>query len=284
MVWSPLSNLLLYGATADVDAAREAGVLMALGPDWSPSGSKNLLGELKVARLVDSLDGASLSDYDLIALATRNPAKFLRWDKALGTVEAGKRADLLVVTGETGDAHAHLFSCGEHDVELVIVNGVPRYGASRLMRKLLGEAADNGEAGSAGGRARLFYLEQSSGDPDVGGLTLQEASDLLADGLHRLPDLAKDMVEHPTLDPDATFLVLDHEEEEGFEQRPHLPGPSGQLTAMLDDAARATPLEDLLVPLTLDPLTVVDDNRFVDTLAKEQNLPKEVADHVPDLF
>ena len=38
------------------------------------------------------------------------------------------------------------------------------------------------------------------------------------------------------------------------------------------------------LPLTLDPLTVVDDDRFVDTLAKEENLPKEVADHVTDLF
>ena len=46
----------------------------------------------------------------------------------------------------------------------------------------------------------------------------------------------------------------------------------------------STPLPDLLVPLTLDPLTVADDDRFVDTLAKEKNLPKEVADHVPDLF
>ena len=282
MVWSPLSNLLLYGQTADVGAAREAGVLVALGPDWSPSGSKNLLGELKIAKLVDD---SGMSDYELLALATRNPAKILGWDKSLGTVEAGKRADLLVVAGESGDAHGHLFTCGEHDVELVVVNGVPRYGASRLMRKVLGESADKGEAGSAGGRARLFYLEQASGDPVVGKLPLKEASDLLADALKRLPELAKDMVEHPTLDPDATFLVLDHEPEEAFDQRPHLPGPGGFPTAMLDGAgARSTPLQDLLVPLTLDPLTVVDDSNFVETLAKEQNLPKEVADHVPDLF
>jgi len=248
MVWSPLSNLLLYGETADVTEARKAGVLTALGPDWSPSGSKNLLGELKVARLVDSTNGSALSDYDLLALATRNPAQILGWDDGVGTIETGKRADLLIVTGYSSDAHAHLFACGEHDVELVVVNGVPRYGASRLMRKLLGQAAANGEARSAGGRARLFYLEQRSGDPDVGELTLEEAADLLADGLHRLPHLAKEMVEHPTLDPHATFLVLDHEEDEGFDQRPHLPDPSGQLTALLEDAARSTPLEDLLVP------------------------------------
>ena len=121
----------------------------------------------------------------------------------------------------------------------------------------------------------------------MGDLTLGEATELLTDGLQRLPKLAKEMVEHPTLDPEATFLVLDHEEEEeeGWDVRPHLPGPGGELTAMADGRlAAATPLEDLLEPLTLDPLTVADDDRFVDLLAKEKNLPKEVADHVPDLY
>ena len=92
MVWSPLSNLLLYGETADVAEARtRRACRSALGPDWSPSGSKNLLGELKVARLVNSLERQPRSrDYDLLALATRNPAKILRWDKAVGTVETGQ--------------------------------------------------------------------------------------------------------------------------------------------------------------------------------------------------
>ena len=47
--------------------------------------------------------------------------------------------------------------------------------------------------GSVAGRARLFYLVQPSGDAVVGGLTLAEATDLLADGLNRLPELAQDM-------------------------------------------------------------------------------------------
>ncbi len=287
MVWSPLSNLLLYGETADVSRAKSAGVTIALGPDWSPSGSKNLLGELKLARLVDRLDGSGLTDFDLLSLATRNPAQILGWEKQLGTIEAGKRADVLVVAGDSGDAHAHLFTRGERDVELVVINGIPRYGASRTMRRLLGEAAASAEEGSVAGRARLFYLVHETGDPDVGDLTLGEATELLTDGLQRLPKLAKEMAEHPKLDPDATILVLDHEEEEeeGWDVRPHLPGPGGELTAMADGRlAAATPLEDLLEPLTLDPLTVADDDRFVDLLAKEKNLPKEVADHVPDLY
>ena len=259
MVWSPLSNLLLYGKTADTSLAHDAGVLTALGPDWSPSGSKNLLGELKVARLVDSLNGGGLSDVDLIALATRNPAKILRWDEHLGSIEAGKRADLLVVSGAGGDAHAHLFTRSEHDVELVVVNGVPRYGASTVMRKLLGEAAAQAEAGSAGGRARLLFLTQATGDPVIGKVSLKEATDLLTDGLHRLPELAKEM-DKQKVGPEDTFLVLDHEEEDGVDLRPHLPGPDGELTGMMDGFAAATPLSDLLVPLTLDPLTVFDDD------------------------
>jgi 5-methylthioadenosine/S-adenosylhomocysteine deaminase len=282
MVWSPLSNLLLYGKTADVSTAQGAGVLAALGPDWSPSGSKNLLGELKLARLVAGLDGG-LSDVDLLALATRNAAKILRWDERLGSLEAGKRADLLVVAGAGGDGHAHLFTRSEHDVELVVVNGVPRYGASTVMRKLLGEAATQAEAGSVAGRARLLDLTQATGDPVVGKLTLEEATGLLEDALHRLPELAKD-VDKQKLSPDDTFLVLDHEEQDGADLRPHLPGPDGDLTAMLEGFAATTPLADLLIPLTLDPLTVVDDGHFVDTLTAEKNLPKEVAAHVPDLF
>jgi hypothetical protein len=284
MVWSPLSNLLLYGRTADVKQARAAGVLMALGPDWSPSGSKNLLGELKLARLVGRLDGSDMTDYDVLALATRNPAKILGWDKQVGRIEAGKRADVVVFAGAGGDAHAHLFTRGEHDIELVVVNGVPRYGASKLIRQLLGEAAASAEAGTVAGRSRLLFLDQATAEPVVGEMTLADATKVLADGLKRLPELAKDMVEHPTADPDATFLVLDHEEQDGADVRPHLPGPDGELTAMGNGAVRATPLPDLLEPLTLDALTVADDDRFVDALTVEQNLPKEVSDHVAELF
>ncbi len=287
MVWSPLSNLLLYGKTADVKAARKAGVLIGLGPDWSPSGSKNLLGELKLARLL----GDGLSDYDVLSMATRNAARILRWEKAVGTLEQDKRADLLVVRGDDGDGHAYLFTRNESDVELVVINGIPRYGASQPMRRLLGDSAQ-AEAGSIAGRGRLLNLVQPSGDPVVGKLTLKEATELLSDGLKRLPDLAKDLATRPALallDRDGAaaapvFLVLDHDDLGGVDLRPHLPSKDGDLTAMPTLEAAGTPLQDLLEPLKLDPLTVEDDDRFVDLLVKEKNLPKEVSDHVGDLF
>ena len=106
MVWSPLSNLLLYGQTARVEAARAAGVAIGLGADWSPSGSKNLLGELKVAWLYSqhALNGL-FSARALVAMATREAARILKWQHALGTLEAGKRADILVVDGVGGDPY-----------------------------------------------------------------------------------------------------------------------------------------------------------------------------------
>jgi cytosine/adenosine deaminase-related metal-dependent hydrolase len=49
LVWSPLSNLLLYGHTTNVYDALAKGVTVSLSTDWTVSGSNNLLDELKVA-------------------------------------------------------------------------------------------------------------------------------------------------------------------------------------------------------------------------------------------
>src|SRR5439155_7022474 len=114
-----------------------------------------------------------------------------------------------------------------------------RYGASEPMQRVLGNAAGQAEHATIAGRARLLDLRQPTGDPDVGKLTLKEATTLLADGLHRLPDLAKDLVQRPALDlleaPSAAeapmFLVLDHYDLAGDDVRPHLPDSHGHLTA-----------------------------------------------------
>jgi imidazolonepropionase-like amidohydrolase len=50
-------------------------------------------------REMESLVAAGLTPYQALAAATRNPAEFLGASKEWGTVEAGKRADLLLLTG-----------------------------------------------------------------------------------------------------------------------------------------------------------------------------------------
>jgi hypothetical protein len=286
MVWSPLSNLLLYGQTADIQAAKASGVLMGIGPDWSPSGSKNILGELKVAHLVSAAQGGVFSDRELVAMATRNAAAILKWDHRLGSIEAGKRADLIVAKGQSGDPYAQLLHATEEDLVLVMVNGAPRCGTPTLMQNF----GSGTETWTVGSSARVLNLAQKEADPVVGALTLRQARDRLKDGMARLGELAQEL-ENPSpgvLEPEEPqwFLLLDQEETPDNVIRPHLPfGPEGTLTAeMPESGTLGIPLSGILEPVELDALTAADDAAFIDKLRQELNLPDAVKDGLRSLF
>lgn len=281
MVWSPLSNLLLYGETADVKSARAMGVKIGIGSDWSPSGSKNLLFELQVARIVAA---GTFSDRDLLAMATSTAAEILGW-QLLGSIAANKRADLLVVAGRGRQAHEHLFHCGETDINLVIIDGIPRAGTQALMGKFAFPAPT--ESVKVGSTGRVVFLAQAGVNAAIADLTLGAARRRLTDALQRLPQLAK-RLESPiaaTLPRPTIQLVLDHDELPGWAMRPHLPGrdgrPTGELTS--DLVAAAIPLSQLVKPIALDPLTVADDSDFLEVLANETNLPPAVRDGLTSL-
>jgi cytosine/adenosine deaminase-related metal-dependent hydrolase len=296
MVWSPLSNLLLYGATAHVDAARKANVRIGIGSDWSPSGSKNLLGELKVAWLYSQhlLDGL-FSARDLVAMATRDAAAILKWQGALGTLEAGRRADLLIIEGNAGDPYEALIRAKETSITLVMINGVPRYGLPATMKALGVE----GEALKVGGQARKLYLEQASGDPDVAKVSLAAATKTLKRAFSRLPDLAR-AIEKAGTSPPAKRLVafdaprpvvwtlaLDEIRDTGMDQRPRLPfdGPHDFTGPKLAPAAsKSTPLSTLLGAIELDSLTVADDAHFLARIAAEPNLPESIRSGLAQLY
>jgi 5-methylthioadenosine/S-adenosylhomocysteine deaminase len=275
MVWSPLSNLLLYGKTADIKAARSAGVRAGIGSDWSPSGSKNLLFELRVARLVGQTVGG-ISDRDLLAMATTNAAGILGWSRKLGSLEKGKLADLIVINEQTHDAYEHIFQASETDVALTVIDGVARAGSRRLMTALGGGRPT--ERVNIGSTTRLLDLAQDGVDPIIAGLSLADATSRLRDALHRLPELAK-VSEGVAFVPPPLMLELDHEELDGFSIRPELPDRvTGQLTGQLRIppaglAALAQPLSEVLEPIDLDPLTVVGDADYLEVLAHEQNVP-----------
>jgi cytosine/adenosine deaminase-related metal-dependent hydrolase len=292
IIWSPMSNLLLYGGTADIRAAKESGILIGMGSDWAPSGSKNLLGELKVARLASEAMGGVFSDRDLVAMVTRNAARILKWERALGTIEVGKRADLLVVNGRSGDPYARLLAARETSITLVVINGVPRYGQPRLMEPF-GPGSEMWQVGAA---RRVLNLTQVSADPAVGELTLEAAQERLRDGLQRLAELAR-ALEDPqnamllvaaaaaeTGGP-VWFLELDHHEPPGIAQRPHLPlAETGELTGLLEPVLASVPLSQLLEPIELDPLTIADDGRFFARLARQPNLPDYIRTELPPLY
>ncbi|HEY6683060.1 MAG TPA: amidohydrolase family protein [Propionibacteriaceae bacterium] len=136
IAWSPFSNLWLYGQTTDVPAARAVGINVCLGSDWAPSGTKNVLGELKSARLTADHLGWSLSDHDLVMMATCLPGDTLAraWGRQLGRLQRGAQADLLVINARRGaDAFRAIVDATEEDVHLVVIDGRRRYGTPDLM-------------------------------------------------------------------------------------------------------------------------------------------------------
>jgi len=166
IVWSPFSNLWLYRDTTDVLAARAAGVRICLGADWSPSGSKNLLGELKVADLWNKtkLAGELKAD-EICAMATCNPADAINWGDRIGRLKAGLHGDVLVTTDRLpDDPHRNLIEALERDVLLVAINGQPFYGTTKLMRAAGAERAEPIRFGRLRRSIQLIYPDVPEAD------------------------------------------------------------------------------------------------------------------------
>lgn len=149
IVWSPLSNFLLYGSTTDVVNAKKHKVIICLGSDWSPSGSKSLLWELKVAQLVNQHSLQNLfSDRDLVEMVTVNPAKAIGWDDKIGRIDQGYFADIVVFglidggsssnnnNNADGDPYLNLIKSTEGNLKLLIIGGRPRYGDPKILHAL----------------------------------------------------------------------------------------------------------------------------------------------------
>jgi 5-methylthioadenosine/S-adenosylhomocysteine deaminase len=135
LVWSPRSNVELYGTTADIAAALDAGVEIALAPDWSITGSSNMLNELKVAALWNSERlGGRLTDKQLVDMATSVPAHIAGIDDEVGAIKVGLRADLIVINGDHNNPYHAIIEGTANDVELVFINGVPIYGDRIFMK------------------------------------------------------------------------------------------------------------------------------------------------------
>lgn len=157
VVWSPFSNLWLYGQTTDVPDALAAGLTVCLGTDWGPSGTHNLLGEAKVARLHSDAAGWNLTDADIVRMMTCTPGDVLAraWQLPVGRLVKGGLADLVVVSQRRDDPWASLVAARERDVLLTVVNGRPVWGTTALMQAARVTGASSVRMGSAYRRVSL---------------------------------------------------------------------------------------------------------------------------------
>jgi cytosine/adenosine deaminase-related metal-dependent hydrolase len=121
IAWCPESDLWLYGRTAPFDALRAAGVRVGLGSDGAPSGARDFLSSLAVARREAGLD-----ERGAVELATQASAEVARLP--VGGFGDGAPADLLATR-----SLARLLAGEREGVSLLVVRGRVVYGEPKLV-------------------------------------------------------------------------------------------------------------------------------------------------------
>ncbi|MDP6943942.1 MAG: amidohydrolase family protein, partial [Myxococcota bacterium] len=153
LVWSPRSNTDLYGMTADVPIYDRLGVLVALGTDWTATGSVHMLRELRCASSwnTDYWDGY-FHDADLVAMATSAAAEVLGFHDQLGSLVKGKLGDVAIWDGRERSGYRAILDAEPTDVVMVLRAGTPLYGDEAVVDALA--AAGDCESVDACGRAK----------------------------------------------------------------------------------------------------------------------------------
>jgi 5-methylthioadenosine/S-adenosylhomocysteine deaminase len=130
----PASNLKLASGIAPVKAMLEAGVNVGIGTDGCASNNRlDMFAETRLATLLQkgvSGDAAAVPALQALQMATLNGARALQWDQLIGSLVAGKAADMVAVnlgTLETQpcyDPASHLWhAAGREHVTHVWVDG-----------------------------------------------------------------------------------------------------------------------------------------------------------------
>jgi 5-methylthioadenosine/S-adenosylhomocysteine deaminase len=131
---NPVSNMMLGDGVAPVVEMLRQGVNVALGTDGAASNhSQDLFDTMKAASLLQKVhhqDAGVIDPYSVLRMATAGGAKALGLESVCGTIETGKRADLILVDLDTlhsqpmNEIFSQIVHCAKaSDVRTVMVNG-----------------------------------------------------------------------------------------------------------------------------------------------------------------
>lgn len=170
VVHCPSANCKLGGGTAPVLGLLADGVTVGLGADGAPCNNRlSAFSEMRLASLLQKpLHGAdALPAKTALRLATMGSAKAIGLDHEIGSLEPGKRADVVVVGRErphmrprTDAVTALVFSAEAGDVTHVFVDGRQLVRDRRLVGVDLGEILADGDR-------RLAEVLDRAGIPPV---------------------------------------------------------------------------------------------------------------------
>ena len=131
---NPISNCKLSSGICDVVKLRKNGINIGLGTDGIGSTTTmDMFEEMKTAaylQKVNTMEPSSISAYDILKMATIEGAKVLGMEKEIGSLEPGKKADMIFIKTDklhmcpANDVCANLvYSSNGADVESVMIDG-----------------------------------------------------------------------------------------------------------------------------------------------------------------
>jgi 5-methylthioadenosine/S-adenosylhomocysteine deaminase len=134
-VHNPSSNMMIASGVSPVAEMRAAGVAVGLGTD-GPAGSNNdldLMEEIDLAAKlakISKMDPLALNAMAVVEMATIDGARALHLDKEIGSLEAGKKADFILIGLDEPNAvpmyeiYAQIaYALKGSDVETVVIGG-----------------------------------------------------------------------------------------------------------------------------------------------------------------
>ncbi|MFN7143138.1 MAG: amidohydrolase family protein [Myxococcota bacterium] len=174
LIWSPRSNLALYGTTTPVEIAEKLGVPWAIGTDWTPSGSMAPVPELACAADWLAAKGSPISDVQLWEKATTDAARAVGADGVLGQLVAGMKADISVFAWDR-TPYRKIITSQVSDVRLVVVDGQAKYGLTDLVTPLT-DTPDWCEPLDVCGESRSICVQDGTSGDDALTLTDVEST------------------------------------------------------------------------------------------------------------
>jgi cytosine/adenosine deaminase-related metal-dependent hydrolase len=171
LVWSPRSNLALYGRTLDFETALKLHIPLALGTDWLPSGSMTMPREAACAMDYAASRGRPLSSRQVWTMMTANAAKAVHMEGLIGSIVEGARADLILVDNRgISDPYLGVALAAPQRIAAVMRGGKLLAGDAELLAPFGGDC----EALEMAGRRKLACL---AGDGAPGYSALKAKAD-----------------------------------------------------------------------------------------------------------
>jgi 5-methylthioadenosine/S-adenosylhomocysteine deaminase len=157
----PGSNLKLGSGLAPVAEMRAKGISVSLGADGAACNNHlDMFEEMRLAAVLQAvrLRPGALTARDVLQMATREGARALGLDREIGSIEAGKRADLILIDTQGPDPYSTIvYASRGTDVRTTIVDGEVLIDDFRPVRWDSGQitATARDEARALAARARL---------------------------------------------------------------------------------------------------------------------------------